>query len=147
MKRAILALAMLGAAAATASAQDAVPDLRGVWSGKGKAIVFGNNPHHPGPQTAGDAPRVHEIEATYTVDGQDGRLVWGRSASTVANTQEPFAWAISSDNKSIVGADMDGYFRITLMSPDRMEKCYVHNGTSPSRSVVATCYDMNRVRR
>jgi hypothetical protein len=27
------------------------------------------------------------------------------------------------------------------MSPDRMEKCYVHNGTNPTRSIVATCYD------
>ena len=42
--------------------------------------------------------------------------------------KDPFAWAISSDNKSIVGADMDSYFLITLVSPDRMDKCYVHNG-------------------
>ena len=55
------------------------------------------------------------------------------------------SWA--SDNKSIIGADMDGYFRITLISPDSMEKCYVHNGTSPSGSIVATCQVMNRVKR
>ena len=90
---------------------------------------------------------MRDIEATYIVDGQDGRLVWGRSSSTVADTKEPFAWAIASDNKSIVGADMDGYFQITLLSPDRMEKCYVHNGTGPTRSVVAACYVMDRVRR
>jgi hypothetical protein len=42
---------------------------------------------------------------------------------------------------------MDGYFRITLVGPDRMEKCYTHNGTSPTRSIVATCYMMDRVRR
>jgi hypothetical protein len=69
---------------------------------------------------------------TYVVDGQDGRLVWGRSSSAVADTKEPFAWAITSDNKTIVGADMDGYFWITLISPHRMEKCYTHNATSPS---------------
>jgi len=90
---------------------------------------------------------VRDIEATYTVEGQEGRLVWGRSASTAADTKEPFAWAIASDNKTIVGADMDGYFRITLVGPNRMEKCYTHNGTSPSRSVVATCYMMDRVKR
>src|SRR5262249_3512892 len=72
----------------------------------------------PSAQTATDPPRVRDIEATYIVDGQDGRLAWGRSSSTAANTQEPFAWAIASDNKTIVGADMDGYFRITLISPD-----------------------------
>jgi hypothetical protein len=143
-----LVLALLSVAPATpAFAQDAVPDLKGTWSGKGKAIVFGSNPHHSGTQTAVDPPRVREIEATYTVEGQDGRVVWGRSSSAAAETKEPFAWAISSDNKSIVGADMDGYFHITLLSADRMEKCYVHNGTSPTRSIVATCYMMERVKR
>jgi hypothetical protein len=63
------------------------------------------------------------------------------------DTKEPCAWAMSSDNKSIVGADMDGYFHITLLGPDRMEKCYVHNGVSPSKSVVATCYAMERVKK
>ena len=146
MRRSTFALMLLGTVATTASAQNAIPDLKGTWSGKGKAVVFGNNAHHPGSQTAADPPRVHEIEATYIVDGQDGRLAWGRSSSAVADTKEPFAWAIASDNKTIVGADMDGYFLITLVSPDRMEKCYTHNGTSPSRSIVATCYFMDRVK-
>jgi hypothetical protein len=147
MKCLVLVLALLSATATAAVAQDAIPDLRGIWSGKGKSIVLGSNPHHPGTQTAADPPRVRDIEATHTVEGQDGRVAWGRSSSVVADAKEPFAWAISSDNKSIVGADMDGYFRITLLSPDRMEKCYVHNGTSPTRSIVATCYVMDRVKR
>ena len=84
---------------------------------------------------------------TYVVDGQDGRLVWGRSSSAVADTKEPFAWAIASDNKTIVGADRDGYFRITLISPDRMEKCYTHNATSPSKTIVAACHMIDRVKR
>jgi hypothetical protein len=147
MKCIVFALALVGATATAAHAQDAIPDLKGTWTGKGKAIVIGNNPHHPGSQIAADPPRVRDIEATHTVEGQDGRVAWGRSSSTVADTREPFAWAISSDNKSIVGADMDGYFRITLISPDRMEKCYVHNGTSPTHSVVAACYAMERVKR
>jgi len=108
--------------------------------------VFGSHPHHPGSQTAADPPRVRDIEATYIVEGQEGRLAWGRSSSAAANTQEPFAWAIASDNKTIIGADMDGYFRITLISPDSIEKCYAHNGTSPTRSIVATCHVMNRVK-
>jgi hypothetical protein len=145
--RVIVALMVLGTAATAAGAQDAVPDLRGVWSGKGKAIVFGNNAHHPGGQTAADTPRVREIEATYVVEGQDGRVAWGRSASAVADTKEPFAWAIAADNKTILGADMDGYFNITLISPDRMEKCYTQNGMSPSGSIVAACYEMDRVKR
>jgi len=140
-------LVLLSAAMTAASAQDAIPDLKGTWSGKGKSIVFGKHAHHPGSQTAADPPRVRDIEATYVVEGQEGRLAWGRSSSAVADTKEPFAWAMASDNRSIVGADLDGYFRITLVSPDRMEKCYVHNGTSPSGSVVATCHMMDRMKR
>ena len=55
--------------------------------------------------------------------------------------------AIRMGSFQILRADMDGYFRITLLTPDRMEKCYTQNATGPSRSVVATCYLMERVRR
>jgi len=146
MRRFVFALALLGAAATSASAQDAIPDLKGVWTGKGKSIVFGTHPHHPGGQSPSDPPRVRDIEATHTVEGQEGHLAWGRSSSAVADTKEPFAWAIASDNRTITGADMDGYFRITVVAPDRMEKCYVHNGVSPSRSIVATCHMIERKR-
>jgi hypothetical protein len=118
MRHLVFALALLGAAATSTRAQDAIPDLKGTWSGKGKSIVFGTHHHHPGTQTTADPPRVRDIEATHTVEGQEGRLAWGRSSSAVADTKEPFAWAIASDNKTIVGADMDGYFRITLVGPE-----------------------------
>ena len=145
MNHLIVALTLLATGAA--HAQDpAIPDLRGTWTGKGKAIVWGTHPHHPGSQTPNESPRVREIEATHVVEGQDGRVAWGRSSSAAADIKEPFAWAMTSDNRSIVGADMDGYFRITMMTPDRMEKCYVHNGVSPSRSIVAACYLMERRR-
>ncbi len=146
MRYLALVLAVVGAATA-AGAQDAIPDIKDTWTGKGKVAVFGSNVHNPGTHTTADAPRMRDIEMTDVVEGQDGRLAWGRSSSAVMETKEPFAWAISSDNKSIVGADTDGYFHITLLGPDRMEKCYVHNGVSPSKSVVATCYAMQRVKK
>ena len=145
MRRFALVLAIIGAATA-ARAQDAIPDLKGTWFGKGKVIIFGGHAHHPGvPQDS--PPAVRDIEMTLLVEGQNGRLAWGRSSSANADTKEPFAWAISSDNKSIVGSDTDGSFRITLLAPDRMEKCYTHNGTSPSKSIVAGCYPMERVKK
>ena len=148
MRRLAFALAFtaIAVAAVPVLAQNAIPDLKGTWRGKGKSIVFGNHPHHPGSQSASDPPRVRDIEAIYNVEGQDGRLAWGHSASTTADTKEPFAWALASDNKSIIGADLDGYFHITLVGPDRMEKCYVHNGVSPTHSVVATCHFMDRAK-
>jgi hypothetical protein len=78
MRRLVFALAFL--AAASTSARDAIPDLKGTWSGKGKSIVFGTNPHHPGSQTPADPPRLRDIEATYIVDGQEGRLNLGSLA-------------------------------------------------------------------
>jgi hypothetical protein len=146
MKRFVLAVLLLSTAGFAVRAEDAIPDLKGTWSGKGKAVVFGNNAHHPGSQNPNDPPRVHEIEAKYVIDGQDGHLVWGRSSSTAANTQEPLAWAIASDNKTIYGADSDGYYHITLVSPDRMEKCYIQNGNGPTHAIVAACYTMDRVK-
>ena len=147
MRYLVLILAALVGAATTARAQDAIPDIKGTWLGKGKVLVFGNNMHNPGAMTMSEPPRVRDIEMTDVVEGQDGRLAWGRSSSAVMESKEPFAWAMSSDNKSIVGADLDGYFRITLLGPDRMEKCYVHNGTGATKSMVATCYAMERVKK
>jgi hypothetical protein len=146
MRYLALVLALIGAATA-ARAQDAIPDIKGTWTGKGKVLVFGSNVHNPGTQSMSDSPRMRDIEMTDVVEGQDGRLAWGRSSSAVADTKEPFAWAMSADNKSIVGADMDGYFRITLLDADRMEKCYVHAGMGPSKSMVATCYAMQRTKK
>jgi hypothetical protein len=147
MRHLVLVLAALVGLATTARAQDAIPDIKGTWSGKGKVLVFGNNMHNPGTMTMSEPPRMRDIEMTDVVEGQDGRLAWGRSSSAVMESKEPFAWAMSSDNKTIVGADLDGYFRITLLGPDRMEKCYVHNGTGATKSMVATCYAMERIKK
>ena len=143
MKHLAATLALIGATTAAAQAQT-VPDLKGTWTGTGKSVVFGTHPHHPGESGAADTPRLRDIEALHVVTGQEGRLAWGHSSSAVADTREPFAWAISRDNRTIVGSDMDGYFRIALISANRMEKCYTHAGVSPSKSVVATCYVMDR---
>jgi hypothetical protein len=147
MKTYLIAISLFLATLASAHAQSRVPDLRGTWSGKGKAVVLGANAHHPGTQKAGDAARVREIEATHVVEGQDGRLAWGQSTSAAAGAaKDPFVWALTGDNRTIIGADADGHFRITLTGRDRMDKCYVHNGLSPSGSIVAACYAMTRKR-
>ncbi len=146
MKALALAVALVGLTS-LAQAQDGIPDLKGTWSGKGKSILFGNNQYHPGQQTTNDPPRVRDIEVIYTIDGQDGRLVWGHASSSAADTKEPFAWAISSDNKTIIGSDTDGIYIVTVLGPDRMEKCYTHNGLSPSHSIVAGCHIVERVKK
>jgi hypothetical protein len=145
MKHLALALALVCTAAA-ANAQNAIPDIKGTWTGKDKSIVYGTNPHHPGAPPAASTPRVRDFEFTFVVDGQDGRLAWGHSFSKVATTNESFAWAISLDGKTIVGADTDGYYHLSVLSADRMETCYAHAGISPTQSIVATCFILNRMK-
>jgi hypothetical protein len=137
----ILALMGVGSAAQAQS----VPDLRGTWVMKGQSLVYGANQHHPGPPAVVAPPRVRDVEFTFVVEGQEGRLAWGHNFSKVApDNKEPFAWAITADGKMVMGSDTDGYYSITLQSADRMEMCYVHNGASPSRSIVATCLMADR---
>jgi hypothetical protein len=146
MRYLAVSLVLVGAAMA-AQAQTAPPDLRGTWKGQGKSVVYGSNPHHPGSQGVSSPPRVRDYEFTFVIDGQDGRLVWGHSLSKTAATNEPFAWAFAADGKTIVGADTDGYFNLTVQSADRLELCYAHAGLSPTGSIVATCLMVDREKK
>ena len=145
MKTVLLA-SILTIAASVAFAQSAAPDIRGTWVGKGKSVVFGHNPHHPGAQTMEQPPRIRDYEFSFVVEGQDGRLAWGRNSSSVADTREPFAWAIAADGRTIVGSDTDGSYFLTVQSADLMELCYTHVGLSPTKSIVATCTMVTRKR-
>jgi hypothetical protein len=127
-----------------AGAQDAVPDLKGTWSGVARSVVVGSGYHHPGTETDKEPPRIREVRFTYTVRGQDDRLVWGTTSSPAY--QEPFAWAISRDNRTIYGADTDGQYRLTVLAPDQMELCYTHAALSPTKSIVASCFAIERAR-
>jgi hypothetical protein len=137
------AILLLTSVAGAALAQEAIPDLKGTWKGTGKILLFGTTEHLIGsPQNA----VVRDLQVTHTVTGQDGRLLWGTTSSANNDSQEPFAWALSADNKTILGADTDGYYRITIMSPDRIEKCYAQSGASARHAIVATCFMMDRLR-
>jgi len=129
---------------ATAAAQDAVPSLMGAWKGTGKILLYGTTEHLSG--SAQNAV-VRDLEVTHRVEGQDGRLLWCTTSSANNDSRETFAWALSSDNKTIVGADTDGYYRITIMSPDRIEKCYAQSAANPRGAIVATCFMMDRVKQ
>ena len=84
---------------------------------------------------------MRDFEFTFVVDGQDGRLAWGHSFSKTAATNEPFAWAISADGKTIVGADTDGYYNMSVQSADLIEMCCAHNGLS-RRDRSSPCFMM-----
>ena len=135
MKPLLLALALIGAAAASAHAQSAIPDLKGTWSGKGKSIVFGSGPHHPGSQTVNDAPRVRDIEATYVVDGQDGRLVWGRSSSRPPIPRSRSPGRLPATTKQSWAPTWTAIFTSRLSHPTAWRSAWCTTGSAhPSRS-------------
>jgi hypothetical protein len=138
MMRLFGALALTVAFIVPGTAQDAVPDIKGVWAGDFDFVIIGNNIHHPGGQTTSDPPRSGALAFTVEVEGQDERRAWGRSWSN-PDTKEPTALVIAPDNKTIVGADTDGVLNITLLSADSMQFCYSHSSTSQSKSIVAAC--------
>jgi hypothetical protein len=143
MKGYAATLAIIGFLPAAAAAQDAIPDLKGTWRGVGKILLYGNTEHLSG---APGAAVIRDLDVSHTVIGQEGRLLWGTTSSTNNDSKEPFAWAMSSDNKTILGADTDGYYRLTVVSADRIEKCYVQNSAGPRQAIVATCFMMNKVK-
>ena len=46
----------------------------------------------------------------------------------------------------IIGADTDGSLTGTVAAPDRLEMCYTHTASSPSKSIVASCGAVQRSR-
>ncbi len=144
--RIVLAALLCGLASA-ALAQESVPDLTGTWIGTSKSVVFGQNKYHPGGETPADPPRVREQEYKMEIKGQDGRVFWGEAwASANPDVRDTLALALAADGRTIVGADNDGAHYMTLISPDRIERCYAHPGTSPSGSIVASCGFYDRVK-
>jgi hypothetical protein len=123
--------------AAPASAQTAIPDLRGTWKGQSESIVMGHgNTHHDAAVT--DKPRLSSIAFTMTIDLQDGRRFAGTFAS--ARATDPII-AVISQNGAIYMVDEDGWTSGTLLAPNRMELCYMAR-TATDR--VASCTVMTK---
>src|SRR3990170_5108718 len=139
----IAALTLLALLLGPAQAEQAFPNLVGKWSGTAQAVVVGSGGYRPGSRTLEDAPYTDERVFNYSIEGQEGRRFWGRIES--GSRTEPFAAAISFDNKTAHGADTDGSFDFTILSADEMELCYTQPGASPSNQIVATCFLIKRI--
>ncbi len=144
MKRTIIATLALLAASAGAHAQS-VPDLKGTWSGPFKTAILGNNPHHQGTETIADPPRIRQIDFTFDIEGQDGRLVWGKSWSN-PERKEPFVGTITADGQTILAADTDGSINADVRNLELMDLCYTQTGLGPSQAIVATCGQLKRAK-
>ncbi|MBM4270036.1 MAG: hypothetical protein FJ144_26115 [Deltaproteobacteria bacterium] len=134
---AVLLLAGLAVATA-ASAQDAIPQLTGVWSGKGiGGAVSGKLGHQP--QTTEPAFKDLTVTWTLTIDKQEGSGLIGSWSSP--NKAEKLVGVIRPDNKTVLFVDEDTYFSAILRSENEMETCLQETGGG---SMVATCYILKR---
>ena len=126
-------------AATPTLAQTAVPDLRGTWKGESETIILGGgNPHHAAPPAT--APRLNSVPFTLTIDKQDGRRFSGTlSSPSVTET----VIAVISHSGTIYMVDDDGYVLATMLSPNRLEVCYLLQ--SPSARI-ASCTEFTKVK-
>ena len=119
-----------------ATAETAIPDLRGTWTGESEAIVWGAPSHHGAKR--GAEPRLSKIAFTMTVDKQDGRRFSGTFSS--ARGKDPII-AVVSRTGAIYMVDDDGYTIGTMLAPNRIELCYMKQ--SPAARV-ASCTEMTK---
>ena len=131
-------ISMLAALATVpATAETAIPDLRGTWTGESESIILGRgNPHHAGTQLA--EPRPSSVAFTMTIDKQDGRRFSGTFSSSRGNDK---VIAIVSRSGAIYMVDDDGYSFGTMLAPNRMELCYLLQ--SPEARV-ASCTELTK---
>jgi hypothetical protein len=151
MKRLVRATALLaafvlggaavayGQAAAPAPAPAAAPaalDMKGGWSGTGKAIVEGMAAHHPAgdPAKSVGSARLREVTFTYKIDGQDGGRFWGTMSSPYR--VEPVIGVIAADGKRIYIVAQDGFVDGVVVDNDTIDTCYRQRQPG---SAVAAC--------
>jgi hypothetical protein len=132
-------IAMLTALAASTSAMadSAFPDLRGTWTGNSETIILGTgNSHHAATPTA--EPRLNSVAFTLVIDMQDGRRISGTFSSARASEK---VVAVVSRSGAIYMVDDDGHDFGTLLTPNRMELCYLQQ--SPA-SRIASCTELTK---
>ena len=102
-----------------ASAQNAVPDLKGKWTGTVETVRLGEVFEHHGKPS----PEVSfgSREFTITLERQEGRRFSGTRAS--ARATDPLIGMIHSDGKRFHMVDNDGTFMGELLRSDEMEVC------------------------
>jgi hypothetical protein len=137
--RCLTIAAVLVLPAAMASAQ-AIPDMKGTWSGMSQSIVMGTHGHHADNRQAADKPFLTSREFTLNVEGQDGRRFWGMVTSNQA--RERFIAVFRADGKSFLMVDEDGTLLAEAVGPNSFEACYTQ--TAPAKALVASCATLTK---
>ena len=121
-----------------AIAQQGIADLRGTWKGESESIVRGSgaNTHHPG--TAAPEPRFTSVPFTLVIDKQNGRRFSG-TFSSARSTEAVIA--VLSRSGTIYMVDEDAHAWGTLLAPNRMELCYLHQSAATR---IASCTELTK---
>lgn len=139
---------MLFAAPILAQAPADIPDVRGKWVGKNRAIVAGRGAHWPSASGTFEKPLIGEKEVITEVVGQDGTSFWGTHTliGKGERTVEPFIGQLTGpDKRRMLIADTDGYIFGQVVDSETISYCYVHAGGKTESSVVS-CLDVKRMR-
>lgn len=127
MKKMMLGAGLLIGTALGAAAQDSTPDFTGTWTGDFDVVTLGRSVDAKG--------EIRKVKVTYTLDHQEGRLIWGTVAAD-DGPGRPIALAFSLNNGTLIGSDTEGLHRVTIMSATALESCFTDNG---SGAIIATC--------
>lgn len=143
----LAAIALLAVSLA-ASAQDAIPEIKGKWVGQSQSIIAGRGGHWPTSRGVFAKPALGEKEVTLHMAGQEDRRFWGVTILSGGGekTSEPFVgMLIGKDNRTVLIADTDGYYNGELSEDGgTLSVCYAHAGGKTKTSVVA-CVELKRV--
>jgi hypothetical protein len=120
----------------TAAQQAGFPDLRGTWKGDSESILLGGAGHHPAQ--AGVQPRYSSVPFTLVIDKQDGRRFSGTFSSP---RHSETVIAVVGRNGTIYLVDDDGYTFGTVLTPNRIELCYMHLSAAAR---IASCAELTK---
>jgi hypothetical protein len=136
MQKFVLAAALAALASTPAAAQGGFPNLVGTWKGESESIVLpGGNTHHPGKAKG---PRMSSVPFTLVIEKQDGRRFYGTFSS--AKHKEAVI-AVIGRNGTIYMVDDDGYTFGNMISPTRLELCYMKQSRTGR---VASCTEVTK---
>ena len=123
-----------------AAALSPIATLKGAWKGTGKSCCL----QQPGTFRGLRGGRCSRPGGDPCRPGSGWASDLGNDIGGNNDIKEPFAWAVTPDDKPIIGADTDGTTASRCIA-GQMEKCYVQNAASSRQTIVAPCFVMSRV--
>ena len=104
-------------------AKPEIPDLTGVWLGRGEAVIYGDMHHR---DDAEEVTFTSGMQFTLTINEQKGNVFHGTRATE--SYSEDIVGCISADNTTIFIADHDGYMQGSIQPDGTLNLVYLESG-------------------